>query len=217
MRQYVTLRTYITDLKGIIIINRSKDDFITSDDPCFFTNRFYIQKIIKKTPLNFGLASSGALFFLPLTPRHQLMCYDRRVYTVPDSSEYYVATDRLRDISALNELQYLKAAENLYFSDWDDRERIATEFQMVSGHRPKAWHEISVLVQERSSEAGEYYRRATDEERQTATKTLQVMSSRHPEPLHWISKLRYRSSPKVYYNGSAAGYVRKREWLTGEQ
>jgi hypothetical protein len=212
MRNYTNLRKFIQDLKGVIVVNHSGDDFITSDDPAFFTNRFHIQKIRSKSS-NFGLASSGALFFLPLTPRHQFLCYDGGAYVVPEKRGFCVSTGRSADIKALNELQYLKAAENLYFSSWRDRERIQDEFHKASEHRPKSWHEIDVFVHDRLTEGREYYVRATKEERSMATKTIQVMSSRYAEPLHWVSMLHHRSAPRVYCDGSAIGYVRKREWL----
>lgn len=141
------------------------------------------------------------------------MCYDGKTYLVPEKVGYYVSTDKNTDIRALNELQYLKAAENLYFHDWGDRERIGSEYRATKEHRPKSWHEIDVFVPDGVTEDEERYRRATEEERLTATRTMQVMSSRYPEPLRWFSKLRHRNPPKVYYDGSAMGYVRKREWL----
>jgi hypothetical protein len=212
MRCYVDLQHYIRDLKVVVIRNETSRGFITSDDPSFFTNRFYMQKI-RKPSMNFGLASSGALFFLPLTPRHQLMCYDGKTYIVSDKIGYYVSTDKSADVMALNELQYLKASENLYFHNWDDRERIEREYCAIKEYRPISWHEIDVFIPDEVTEDGERFRKATEEERVTATRTMQVMSSRYPKPLRWFSKLRHRNQPKVCSDGSAIGYVRRREWL----
>jgi hypothetical protein len=145
------------------------------------------------------------------------MCYDGNVYTVPERVGYYVITNKQSDIKALNDLQYIKAAENLYFTDWNDHERLASEFFAVHAHRAESWFRIDVLVQDSTDAAGVLYRRATHEERMTATRTLQVASSQHPRPLRWFSKLRFRAVPKVYYNGTGAGYVRKAEWLGGRE
>jgi hypothetical protein len=40
------------------------------------------------------------------------------------------------------------------------------------------------------------------------------LSSQFPEPSRGLSKLAFRNKPISYCDGSATGYVRKREWLT---
>lgn len=210
MRQYSGLRRYIEDLKICIIKNQTQSDFITSDDPSIFTSRFYTQWLRKQ---NYGLASSGALIFLPLTPRQVLMCYDGNVYTVPDKRGCWVSITRQADVLALNEVQYLKAAENIYFSRWDDRDRVEREFYEVSPRRPTSWWKFTVLVPDGFVEKGERYRRATKDEQTTAKETLIVSSMFHPVPSRWISKLKYRHPPRTFSDGSAVGHVRKAAWL----
>ena len=73
--------------------------------------------------------NSGAVFLMPLTPRHAALAYDGNVYTVPLGSAQRVQLHDESDVLALNELQYLRAAENLYFADWNDRHRIEREFE----------------------------------------------------------------------------------------
>jgi len=80
MRTYFDRREYIEDLKISIVKNETHPDFVTSDDPSIFTSRFHFQKL--RQP-NFGIGSSGALFFLPMTPTLLLMCHDGDVYTIP--------------------------------------------------------------------------------------------------------------------------------------
>ena len=154
--------------------------------------------------------------FLPLTPRQVLMCYDGNVYTIPDKKGCWVSITRQADVLALNELQYLKAAENIYFLRWDDRGRVEREFCEVSPRRPQSWCEFSVWVPDGFTEQGKRYRRATEEERKTARETLVAMSSLHPAPSKWISKLKYRKPVRTYFDGSAMGYVRKATWLKQE-
>lgn len=213
MRTYSDAREYIEDLKTCIVKNETRSDFLTSDDPSIFTSRFYVQKLNKQT---FGLMSSGALFFLPLTSRLLLMCYDGGVYTIPDKNGCYVSIANQADVLALNELQYLKAANNIYFSQWDDHDRVQREFRAVSMQRPQSWCNISVLVPDGVTEEGERYRRATEEERRTGQHMLIAMSMFHTAPSKWISKLKYRSPVRAHSDGSAVGYVRKKAWLTSD-
>jgi hypothetical protein len=210
VRAYTDLRKFIEDLKVCIVKNETHHDFITSDDPSIFTSRFYVQRL---RDISFGIASSGALFFLPLTPRLLLMCYDGNVYTVPEKRGCYASIISEADAFALNELQYLKAAENIYFSRWDDRNRVEQEFRRVSPQRLQSWCRLTVLVPDGFSERGEHYRRATDEERTTAQRSVLVLSSLHPAPSKWISKLKYRSPIRTYSDGSAMGHVRNMAWL----
>jgi hypothetical protein len=210
MHMYARTCDQIDDLKVCILKNESDTDFITSDDPSIFTSRFYLQRLGSQ---HFGLSSSGALFLLPLSPRLLLICYDGNVYTIPDKEGCFVTTERATDVVALNEFQYLKASKNLYFSKWDDRDRIAQEFQQIIPQRPKSWCEFFVFVLDKSSDQGEHYRRATKEERVTARETLVSMHVLHPSPSNWLSKLKYRSAIRTYSNGSAVGHVRQKIWL----
>ena len=212
MALYGDLREYIEDLKTCIVKNETRSDFITSDDPSIFTNRFYVQRIRQQS---FGISNSGALFFLPLTPRLLLMCYDGGTYTIPAILGCYISIISDADVFALNELQNLKAAENIYFSRWDDRERVEREFREVIPRRPRSWCHFSVLVPDGSTEQGQRYRRATEEERRTSQHTLVAMSMHHPAPSRWMSKLKYRSPVRAYSDGSAVGHVRKLTWLRG--
>lgn len=206
MKLYFDTRAYIEDLKVCIVKNETSQDFITSDDPSIFTSRFYIQKFHTN---NFGLASSGALFVLPLTPRHLLVCYDGDVYTIPEKRGCFAFTSNQTDIFAANELQYLKAAENLYFSRWEDRGLIAEQLNEVAAFRPQSWSAFSAFVPVGENEQGERFRRATEEERRTSPQTMVLMSALHPAPRKWLSKLKYRSPPHTYFDGSAAGHVRE--------
>jgi hypothetical protein len=210
MKTYLETREYVEDLKVCIVKNETGVDFVTSDDPSVFTSRYYVQR---RGDNKFGLSSSGALFFLPLTPRLLLLCYDGLVYTIPDKNGAYVIITDQDDVFALNELQYLKAVSNIYFSNWGDRERIAREFCDVSARRPTTWYEVTTWVLDHVEGDVERYRCATEDERQTAKHAMLSLSSLHPVPRGWLSKLKYRQPVRTYSNGSAVGHVRKRAWL----
>lgn len=209
MKTYSSGREYISDLKVCIMRNETTHDFVTSDDPSIFTNRFRLQRL-KDTGI--GFMSSGSTFFLPLTPRLMLICYDGNVYSVPREN-HFVPLSNKKDIYALNELQYLKGAENIYFSKWGDRERLAQEFASVQARRPASWSEFEVYVHDGIEDGRERYRLANPEERHTATHTMISTKSIGPAPSSWVSKMQFRSKLTTYNNGTAVGHVRKEEWL----
>jgi Protein of unknown function (DUF4238) len=111
---------FIDDLKFCILDNDSEIDFVTSDDPAVLTNRFLKQR---HGLANFGLASSGVMFILPLSPRLLFLMYDGNVYTIPSKANGRLKLKRAASVRALNELQFIKAGENIYFSDWRSRGR----------------------------------------------------------------------------------------------
>lgn len=200
----------VDDIKICIIKNNTKNDFITSDDPVIFTNRFYLQKLHRNT---FGLKNSGLLFFMPITPQFLLMCYDGGIYTIPDRQGKLLIVTKCSDISCLNELQYMKSVNNIYFSEWHNRELIKTEFNKKFNYRPESWVEIEAFVRVNSENSYETYRIASAEERQGGEHTLINPRSCHNAPSQWFSMLKYRHSQRTYFNKTMIGYVRKKAWL----
>lgn len=61
------------DLRYMFLVNSSKYDFITSDNPVCLYNQFH-ERIGKRT---FAFGSIGAQLFFPLTPRIMLLLYDQ--------------------------------------------------------------------------------------------------------------------------------------------
>ncbi len=152
---------------------------------------------------------------MPLTSNYLFMCYDGGVYTMPDRAGNWLKLKRPQDVLSLNQLQYLSSSENIYFERWSERSEIAREFEQIVAHRPKLWSQTTLLVQDGVDEVGERYRPASDEERKTARVTLSATSMYYPAPISWLSPLKYRQPPKVFFNGTAVGHVRKAEWLDG--
>ena len=206
---------YVTDLKMVIFTNKSGMDFIICDHPAALTNRFHFQKLHQNS---FGLLNSGAVISMPLTPRLSVMCYDSGVYTIPNATgTSFLVLKHENDISALNQIQYLSAAKNIYFRNWKDAELVASEIVAVSEKRTAAGAISKVLVRDHNrASLGEVYRSGTNEERLTAQETMVMTSFRQPDPATWPSVLKFRDKPKTFDNGSAVGHVRKPEWLSGK-
>lgn len=209
----------VEDLKFRLIHNESRTDFVISDDPVVFANRYATQRL--GSP-GFGVNSSGLMLLMPLTPRRAAICYDNQVYTAPDLSNGRIVIRRDDDASAINEFQFLKGAENIYFQDWNARQSVADEYARCKNQRRDDWSKVTVLVPDDAGKDGairekdgklQNYRIGTREEGKAIGKALLRMSFTYPTPTRWFSQLKYRSKPKTFYNGTGVGHVRKEEWL----
>lgn len=105
----------ILDLDIRILVNEKKDDFIISDNPVVLHNQFIEHhEIFRNYPAGAGLATKGALLFLPVSPKAQVMFYD--------PTTYFVGKKRLlglskTDVLTLNRLQMINAFECVYCLD----------------------------------------------------------------------------------------------------
>lgn len=212
LRQMKAITPYMRDLDFCIVDNRTGSDFVTSDNPVINTNRFYLQKLGDDT---WGAGSAGALFIMPLGPRHLACFYDPGVYAVPNRTGY-VEVKKKSDVLACNEMQYLNASENIYFSDTEDGERVATELDAVRDRRVKELVRLREYVARTLPDGRERLSRLKPgmDERKFEAKYVQYSVPRSI-PRHWPSILPFRLKPVSYSNGSTVGHMRKPEWLHG--
>lgn len=199
IKSFSDLRHFVDDLKCCLVRNKTQRDFVTSDDPAVLTNKFYMQRHNRS---DFGIASSGAMLILPLTPRFLLLCYDRGVYTISDKTNDGIDITDVADVKSLNELQHLKAAENIYFSNWSERELIASDFELFRHRRPTSWHVVHMAVATETDPA--LYQEVSREEARTAQRSLLHRQALFPRPSVWLSKLKHRTPPRAYSDGSAS-------------
>ena len=201
----VEMREVLTDLKVCILKNRTRTDFITSDDPVVFSSMFHAKKL--QTVL-FGYGSAGALFFLPLSPRLLLLCYDGDVYSISNKHDGVVPVTRERDVYACNELQYHNAAHSIYFSDWEQRHHIEDELAVLGERRMLRRPMLSRFVRDGVPTTGDRYRRLDPDEKWDSDQMLISVSMTQIIPTVWLSGLRFRKKIRYYYDGSMAGHVR---------
>ena len=192
-------------VKVCLVINKTSMPFITSDDPVAFTSMFHAEKLHSD---RFGFGSTGALFFLPLSPRLLLLCYDGDAYILTGKSRGVISLSKERDVRACNELQYLNAAHAIYFSDWQQRNELHQEFNAIHPRRKRFKPDFDRFVPEGSMLEGERYRRLDRGEKSTADRMMLSFSFPQILPSNWILPLRFRRNIRSFYNGSAAGYVR---------
>ena len=206
---------YIEDLKIRVIENRTGIHFLISDDPSILMNRFAAQRL---NGGGFGVASSGLIMTMPVSPKFAIVCYDGQVYTVPDLLAGRIVLKEDKAVEALNELQFLKADENIYFSKWEDGRYVQTQFHSVKDSRPAASSTLAHLVPDSEGEYqhdGQRYRVGTAEEAKEAGTSIITMSFKYPVPTRWFPPLKFRPKPKFFYEGTGVGHVRKAEWLRG--
>lgn len=213
IESFFRTREHAADLDTCLIINESRRQFITSDDPAIHTNRFHFQKLRRNA---FGLGSAGAMFFLPLTPNLAFMAFDGNVYSVPNRRGNTVALRHDDEASALNELQLLHARQNLYYSGAATGERLLTEFKKHSAGRPAAWNEFSYFVQIGKVGGRERYIRVNEMPRQGQSFHT-LVDQVHVRPSRWSGLLQYRLRPRFADTGTLAGVLRPNHPLLREE
>jgi len=217
MRMAAKATSYVDDLKVIVFRNKTSIEFVTCDNPAFLTNRFSFQKLRSS---KFGVSNSGAILSMPLTPRLSAICYDKGTYNIVNGSgtPFVDLTDD-RDARAINEWQYLNANENIYFSHFEDGDRIKSDVGALAETRAKITPEAELYVRDDDSAPPaprglvDRYRSGMPEEEAMVKESLLAISFQHPEPSTWPSKIKLRNKPRVYSNGSTGGPVRKAAWL----
>ena len=208
LRMFSNFRESASDLHVCIVKNKTRQDFITSDDPVCLTSKFHAQKLKTNT---FGIALSGAMLFFPITLRLLLVCFDSDVYSIADKRGHVVSINNEQDVSSCNMLQYINARNNLYFTDWNQGEVIEREIKEIE--RPKyASEEFSRFVEDSKTQFGTKYRMLGAEEMPNEDGMLIGLSQAHVFPSKWMSKIRFRRKIRFYGDGSAAGPVRLHTW-----
>jgi hypothetical protein len=208
MRFGIKSRDMLMDLKIRFVENRTSRDFIIADDPAVMLNRFALEKLDGSA---FGVASSGLIFVMPMSPRFSVICYDGLVYSLDVTNGSVVLKSEVA-VNAYNDIQCIAADENICFQQWADGEYVRQRFAAVKQKRRPA-STARTFVPDGESEHAEHYRPGTVEEARAAKRSLVGVQFNYPEPDRWIPGLRYRSNPTTFFNGTAMGHVRKREWL----
>lgn len=207
MLQYKDSMRIVDDLTLCIIRNRTDVPFVTSDDPAVLTNRLHIQRP-KIGGASFSVKTAGTVLVLPLSPALCAILYDGAVYSSGHRA-HLIDVDRPKDVEALNAHQFLGCWANIYFREWEDRERISTQAALVKPGRPETRHTVTRAVLEKTTEWGEYYAVKEPTDIRNGEKVLVHVASNHPIPTAWPSFLRFRPNGRAYSNNTGAGLTRR--------
>jgi hypothetical protein len=134
-----------------------------------------------------------------------MLLYDGDVYSISKASRFWCWVSKDADVHAFNQLIFLKARENIYFSGADDI--CLGRFDTVADRRIKDWQRGRILVPIGEEDGRRFFAEA-DEPPAEGSYVI-TTSQRHPEPKSWASVLRYRHPATAYSNGSGMGYVRR--------
>lgn len=207
MRNVFNERYILNDLKVCLIKNKSKIDFITSDDPAVLTNKWHILDH-RTGGSNFGLGSAGILILLPISPKILCVGYDPDVYSISHKSGW-VDVKNDREIQAFNEHQILNCRANIFYKKDKSVHHITKLYSSTKQNRPQARHKINYAVLD---EVGDGFKKFKVVEKREAKKYEEAMI--HTEmvnaiPAVWPQVIKWRRKGFVYTNGSGVGYVRK--------
>lgn len=195
----------VADLSPVLLINRTRVPFVTSDNPSMFINKLYSQRYGDPTS---GLIQSGGIACMPLTPRISLLAYDPDVYQ-PIGADSGFVIRRDSDIDRLNELQVIRASGALYFQDPGDAEYVRRLFERYESGRKAEWNVTRVFIRSGEDDDFEHFRRIRPEDELSLEPRLQTVSTIHPAPSVWPTFIKIRMRPKGWTNGSAVGFVRE--------
>lgn len=196
----------VKDLKTCLVRNRSAVNFFTSDDPAIYTNRWYLRPGHERLGAP-GLAKSGTICLLPLTPRFLFLAYDGDAYSLPVANGWVdVKSDS--DVLMLNEQQLLTAMANVYFREISEATSISREYDQATARRLPSRHRINHAVLDWDDGVKKRFRVTTAEE--ARDRDALIHSERlYPRPSGWPNFIRWRASAATYFNGTAVGYVRR--------
>jgi Protein of unknown function (DUF4238) len=193
------------DLAPVILLNKTKVPFITSDNPACLTNRLYTQRYRDGTS---GLIQSGVAIALPLTPQVMFFGYDSDVYHSL-GSEVITDVRSENDVYRLNELQAQIATSTLFFANWRHHEYVTDLARRTVGRRKDNWSYVWTGIRDGGISGYERYRKVTDADAQSNETRITSVSPFMASPSTWPSFLRFKLRPVGYTTGSAVGYVRQ--------
>ena len=111
-----TLQTYLLllDLRYKLFLNRTKVDFVTSDNPVVMINPFMS---FRRLGSNTGVATKGLQIFFPIAPDRVILFYDHDVYRVGGDKKIVIDIENSQDVYNINVLQACSCYENIYFKE----------------------------------------------------------------------------------------------------
>lgn len=100
------------DLRPKLLINKTNQGFLTSDNPVVLYNQLFS---FRRFGSNCGYASKGLQVFFPLDEERLIILYDDGCYSVGAAGSEVVEVRLPKDVYELNALQFCSASNNLYF------------------------------------------------------------------------------------------------------
>nr|WP_297401728.1 DUF4238 domain-containing protein [uncultured Marinobacter sp.] len=206
MHAFVQEMHVVDDLKICLLRNKSNSPFITSDDPAILTNKWYL--LDKRTVGNsFGLGSSGALLFLPLSPNIFCIGYDGDVYSIPHENGW-VNVHKDRDVDALNQHQLLNCRANVFIRSNEHQNIVRDLYDLIEESRPESRCRVQYAVLDHVGPNEKRYRVVDRAAAPDHTEAMIHYQPVHPVPTSWPHLIKWKRKGFVSTNGSGIGYIR---------
>ena len=126
------VRDYISDLNAHLVISE-RPNFITSDNPVFRYNQlFRYNQFCEDSRMigAIGAKKKGLQIFVPISPNICLILYDGSIYKVSGSGAVTRSSCVSKDdVKSLNFIRLVSAGDNIYFSNWNQRQYIGASFE----------------------------------------------------------------------------------------
>jgi hypothetical protein len=207
MRNFLQERFVMNDLKVCLLKNKTKIDFISSDDPAVLTNKWHF--LDKRTSgSNFGLGSAGVITLLPITPRILCVGFDPDVYSIPHKKGW-VDVKNEREINLFNEHQYLNSRANIFYQDKSSEGQVLSSFTQIKSNRLKARHKIHYAILDEKYEGHTRYKVVDRHEAEAHQEAMIHTEMVNPAPSGWPHTIGWKRKGFLYTNGSGVGYIRE--------
>ena len=132
----------ILDLKPILLINNTKKDFITSDNPAILFNSFFNDKIDGGTT---GFNQTGLQIFYPISQKLLLLLYDNDFYKIIGENNSTLIIKKEEDVRRMNGLQILHCDEDIYYLNLDIANDLKLQHRQIGFKRPKQKIELETI------------------------------------------------------------------------
>lgn len=214
LSNFIWTMPFLAELKDCIVYNNTKIPFITSDNPGILLNRYHIQKGHYKFH-GTGIMNSGTMLILPLSPIHTFVSYDPGIYYARLNGEAYAVLEKPRDVEAINCLQVIRAAENIYFHDEKNLDLVSILCEKFKGKRRDQWFELHYATadSEQNSSGWTRYSVVHSPEDFRKSRGLIHFKAHTPDPGIWCSTFRFQQKPRYYDTRSGLGLIRSSVFL----
>ncbi|KLU05081.1 hypothetical protein RISK_002843 [Rhodopirellula islandica] len=116
----------ISDLRLLILRNRTDYPFVFGDAPVVFYNT-WAKRITDRGVL--GLQCPGLQIFYPIDPVTCLVLYDDAIYTTPFGDQLQYDIHQRSDVSGINALQFFHTTRAVYFAPTEKRDYVSDLWQ----------------------------------------------------------------------------------------
>lgn len=186
----------ITDLEYKLLINQTKNPFITSDYPIAKYNQFLESKnwLYSKS----GYGTVGLQIFIPLNAETLLLFFDSGIYKLGNRKQKYLIVQKTHDIDEINKLQFVNCFETIFFDEKATELYVRQLFQ-----ESKKFKRANVST----SELSYIFKEGDDQQKiiESGRKNLFVFGSTDCETKLIIDGLKVHSNGKAHkFNNSVA-------------